>query len=154
MPTQAGGILTGLDRTAARTVKGQGAEVCRGVAWRSDDERNEYMSDTTRDSFGETGDAGVQPLRDGDTSIEPDAAADPAQAEWDATTALDEGAEPDDIDAATATGADPAEIPAPDDDIPAQDLRPASAQPESQGDDPTLAALGEDGQGDIAPEDL
>src|SRR3546814_6731803 len=52
---------------------------------------------------------GVQPLRDGDTSIEPDAAADPAQAEWDETTALDEGASPDDLDPGTATGADRSE---------------------------------------------
>ncbi len=30
---------------------------------------------------------------------------------------------------------------------------PDAAQPESQGEDPLLAALGEDGQGDLAPED-
>lgn len=29
-----------------------------------------------------------------------------------------------------------------------------AAQPESQGDDPLIAELGEDGQGDVAPEDL
>ena len=36
---------------------------------------------------------GVQPLRDRDTSIEPDPTRDPAQAEWDRTTALDAGEE-------------------------------------------------------------
>jgi len=30
---------------------------------------------------------------------------------------------------------------------------PDDAQPESQGEDPLLAALGEDGNGDLAPED-
>ena len=43
------------------------------------------MSGSTGDhSIGTTdNEAGIQPLRDGDTSIEPDPAADPAQAEWD-----------------------------------------------------------------------
>jgi len=33
------------------------------------------------------------------------------------------------------------------------DPLPDGAQPESQGEDPLLAALGEDGQGELAPED-
>lgn len=95
----------------------------------------------------------VQPLRDRDTSIEPDPTVDPAQAEWDRTTALDEGADPADLDAETATGDDPDQIPSDEDDIPASDLPGVSAQPETQGDDPLDAELGDDGQGDLAPED-
>ena len=96
----------------------------------------------------------IQPLRDKDTSIEPDPTLDPAQAEWDRTTALDEGASLDDLDPATTTGADPAEIPADDDQIPASDLPGSGVQPDTQGDDPLEAELGEDGQGDLSPEDL
>lgn len=102
----------------------------------------------------DVGIAGVQPLRDGDTSIEPDPTLDPAQAEWDATTDLDEGADPDDINPATATGADPAEIPADDSDIPLEDIHPESTGTDSQGMDPGVVELGEEGQGDLAPEDL
>ncbi|WP_295823706.1 sugar ABC transporter ATPase [uncultured Microbacterium sp.] len=102
----------------------------------------------------DVGIAGVQPLRDGDTSIEPDPSLDPAQAEWDATTALDEGADPADINPATATGADPAEIPADDSDIPLEDIHPESTGTDSQGEDPGVVELGEEGQGDLAPEDL
>ena len=113
------------------------------------------MSSTGDQSIGTTGnEAGFQPLRDGDTSIEPDPAADPAQAEWDRTTALDEGANPEDLDAATATGDDPAQLPADDDEVPASDLPGDALQPETQGTDPVDAELGEDGQGDLAPEDL
>ena len=97
---------------------------------------------------------GIQPLRDTDTSIEPDPTVDPAQAEWDRTTALDEGAEPEDLDPVTLTGADPAEIPGDDDQIPAYDLPTEAMQPDTQGDTPIEAELGEDGQGDLAPEDL
>ncbi|CAN3702787.1 hypothetical protein MMX123_02818 [Microbacterium sp. MM2322] len=102
----------------------------------------------------DVGIAGVQPLRDGDTSIEADPALDPAQAEWDATTALDEGVDPQDIDPATATGADPAEIAADDTDIPFEDIHPESTGTDSQGQDPGVVELGEEGQGDLAPEDL
>jgi len=98
--------------------------------------------------------AAAQPLRDGDTSIEADPALDPAQAEWDATTALDEGVDPEDINPATATGADPAEIPADDSDIPLEDIHPESTGTDSQGEDPGIVELGEEGQGDLAPEDL
>ncbi|MDF2492315.1 MAG: ABC-type sugar transport system, ATPase component [Microbacterium sp.] len=105
------------------------------------------------DNLHATGEAnpGIQPLRDEDTSIEPDATADPAQAEWDATLAADAGevAHP-----ATATGADPAEIPSDEDEIPAEDIHPDSTLPETQGIDPLESELGEDGQGDLAPEDL
>lgn len=96
----------------------------------------------------------IQPLRDNDTSIEPDPAVDPAQAEWDRTTALDEGADPEDLDPITLTGDDPAQIPSDDDEIPASDLPTDAQQPDTQGDDPIEAELGEDGQGDLAPEDL
>lgn len=100
------------------------------------------------------GQADAQPLRDRDTSIEPDPQADPAQAEWDRTTALDEGASIDELDATTATGGDPAMIPDALDEIPADDLPGLAEQPESQGLDPNLAELGDEGQGDLAPEDL
>ena len=98
--------------------------------------------------------AGLQPLRDGDTSIEADPDQDPAQVEWDRTTALDEGAAREDLDIDTATGDDPAQLPADDDDIPATDLPASAMQPETQGVDPLDAELGEDGQGDLSPEDL
>jgi hypothetical protein len=100
------------------------------------------------------GETGIQPLRGRDTTIEPDPTRDPAQVEWDRTTALDEGAEPDDLDVATATGDDPAQIPADDDDVPAADLPSDARQPESQGLSPEAAELGDEGQGDLAPEDL
>ena len=58
----------------------------------------------------ETDDTGIQPLRDGDTSMTADPADDPAQAEWDRTTLLDEGVSPDRLDGTTATDADPDEI--------------------------------------------
>lgn len=111
------------------------------------------MSDTTPTGDTTPLDPTVQPLRDGDTSIEPDPSVDPAQAEWDRTTALDEGASVDDLDAATATGADPAELASPLDEISRDDLPADFRTPESQGEDPVLADLGEDGQGDLAPED-
>ena len=102
----------------------------------------------------ETDDTGIQPLRDGDTSLSPDPDADPAQAEWDRTTLLDEGVSPDDLDITTATGADPDEIRADDDEIPFADLPDADLQPESQGEDPLVVELGENGEGDLSPEDL
>lgn len=92
-----------------------------------------------------------QPLSDNDTSVSPDADADPAQAEWDGRLSAtgDSPAEP-----ATATGADPAEITADDDDIPATDVRAGLDQPETQGESPLVAELGDEGEGDLAPEDL
>lgn len=97
---------------------------------------------------------GIQPIRDRDTSIEPDPTQDPAQAEWDRTTALDEGASEEDLDAATLTGDDPAQISDERDQIPATDLPSGALQPETQGEEPEIAELGEEGQGDLAPEDL
>ena len=101
-----------------------------------------------------TDDVLPQPLRDGDTSVTADPADDPAQVEWDRTTALDEGASPDDLDGVTATGDDPDQIPSDDDQIPAEDLPADVYLPETQGDDPVVAELGEDGEGDLSPEDL
>jgi hypothetical protein len=102
----------------------------------------------------ETDDSGIQPLRDGDTSLAEDPDADPAQAEWDRTTLLDDGVPVDEISPATATGNDPDEIPSDEDEIPFVDQPDAELQPESQGEDPLLIELGEGGQGDLAPEDL
>ncbi|MDY0908577.1 sugar ABC transporter ATPase [Microbacterium sp. CFBP9034] len=99
------------------------------------------------------GQVGVQPIRDRDSSIEPDPALDPAQAEWDRTIALDEGMSEDDF-GATATGDDPAHLSDPRDEVPDSDLPASWQQPETQGIDPIEAELGEEGQGDLAPEDL
>lgn len=101
-----------------------------------------------------TDDVLPQPLRDGDTSVTADPADDPAQAEWDRTTALDEGTSPDELDGVTGTGDDPDQIPSDDDQIPAADLPADVYLPETQGDDPVVAELGEDGEGDLSPEDL
>lgn len=103
------------------------------------------------DPLDSTNDVPAAPLRDGDSSIETDPALDAAQAEWDQTAALDAGEDPNE---ATATGDDPAQIPADDDDIPAEDLPTAAEQPESQGASPEIAYLGEDGQGDLSPGDI
>lgn len=97
------------------------------------------------------GQVGVQPIRDRDTSIEPDPTRDPAQVDWDRTTAEDAGTY--EAATATATGDDPAHLPSDDDDVPRQDLPPASFQPETQGVTPEDAELGDTGQGDLAPED-
>lgn len=78
---------------------------------------------------------------------------DPAQAEWERTAALDAGISQEELDAVTASGLDPDEF-SPDDQIPASDLPSQAVQPETQGADPTLADIGEDGQGDISPQDL
>jgi hypothetical protein len=104
------------------------------------------MSDATPGISSE--DVPVQPLRGNDTSIDPE---DPAQAEWEATLAADAGAEPD---VETATGGDPAELPSDDDDVPREDQHLFDRDVETQGTDPVDAELGEDGQGDLAPEDL
>ena len=114
------------------------------------------MSDAREDGITPLtdADAGIHPLRDNDTSIDPDPTLDPAQAEWDRTTALDDGISPEDLDVETRTGDDPALIPADDDEIPATDLPGWEVQPETQGTDPVDAELGDEGQGDLAPEDL
>ncbi|WP_300266753.1 sugar ABC transporter ATPase [Microbacterium sp.] len=79
---------------------------------------------------------------------------DPAQAEWERTEALDNGASESDLDAATATGGDPSEIPDADDEIPIEDLHGSAEQSESQGANPVIADLGAEGEGDVAPEDV
>ena len=115
------------------------------------------MSDTDPLSVPTSEDAGqldAQPLRDGDTSIEPDPQRDPAQAEWDRTVALDEGVSLDELDDTTATGDDPAMIPDDLEEVPSFDLPSVNEQPESQGLPPLVAELGEEGEGDLAPEDL
>jgi len=112
---------------------------------------------STPDQDASTGfavtDAEAQPLRDGDTSIEPDPTEDPAQAEWDRTTLLDAGVPPEDLAGTTATGDDPDEIGDEDDEIPAYDLPTGAQQPESQGLDPVIADLGDEGEGDLSPND-
>jgi|UPI0003A2B322 hypothetical protein len=39
-------------------------------------------------------------------------------------------------------------------EIPQTDLPSSTAQPESQGEDPLIADIGEEGEGDLGPEDL
>jgi len=111
------------------------------------------MNSTPEDAEPRTPDeADVRASREKDTSVESDPERDAAQIEWDRTTALDDGA--DAPDPSTATGDDPAQIPADDDEIPAADLPIDDAQPETRGNDPVIAELGEDGEGDLAPEDV
>jgi hypothetical protein len=115
------------------------------------------MSDSTSDIPAPARadeDVPVQPLRDGDTSLTADPDADAAQREWARTEALDAGADPSELDAGTATGDDPSHLRGDDQEIPAVDQPSDGLQPESQGDDPVAIELGEDGQGDLAPEDL
>lgn len=97
-------------------------------------------------------DPAAQPLGDRDSSITSDD--DAAQREWERTDAVEAGVDPAVLGTATATGADPDEIPSDEDDIPAADLPAGHAQPETQGESPIEAELGDDGQGDLAPEDL
>lgn len=112
---------------------------------RDDMESTPFSTDGSADS--------VQPLRDGDATAVGDPSDDPAQVEWDRTEALDAGADEADLDPATATGADPDEIPSDDDEVPAQDQPRSTLQPESQGEDPLIADLGEEGEGDLSPND-
>lgn len=80
-----------------------------------------------------------EPLRDGDSTTSP--GPDAAQREWESPV--------DPEEPVTSTLDD---VPW-DEDVPLQDLPPEEAQPESQGEDPVTAALGDEGQGDLAPED-
>lgn len=116
---------------------------------------NAFNDDIHRQTAGTPG---VQPLQGNDTSIEPDPAADPAQREWDRTEAADAaieaGVDPSTLDTATATGDDPAHLATDDTEIPADDLPSDLAQPETQGGDPLIAELGEEGEGDISDEGL
>ena len=79
---------------------------------------------------------------------------DPAQAQWERTEAVEEGASQEELDATTATGRDPDEFAAADDVIPGSEPHGVEPQPESQGDEILLAEMGEDGEGDISPEDV
>ena len=97
---------------------------------------------------------GAQPVAGRDTTIEQDPAAVPAQAEWEMTQRRDEG-DPDVLDPSpAATGDDPDQIPGDIDQIPVDDLPGRAGQPDSQGEDPVVAELGEEGEGDIGPADL
>lgn len=108
--------------------------------------------ESTPDAVSDAGgDEQIQPLRDEDATTTGDPDRDPAQAEWERTQALDEGRE---VDVDTATGRDPDEIPDADDEIPFEDLHSSATQPETQDEDPVTAELGEEGQGDLSPEDL
>lgn len=94
----------------------------------------------------------MQSLGDEDTTVEA-VGDDAAQAEWDRTLLAD-AAEAEDPGTPTATGDDPAHIPDDREEVPRADLPDETAEPETQGEDPVIAELGEDGQGDLAPEDL
>jgi hypothetical protein len=114
------------------------------------------MSDTTGipNPATDPEDIPAQPLRGRDTSVAADPDSDPAQQEWARTEALDAGADPSELDPQTATGDDPAHLAGEDSEVPMQDVPAEGLQPESQGDSPLAVELGEDGQGDLAPEDL
>jgi hypothetical protein len=83
-----------------------------------------------------------QPLRDGDATAAtgPDA----AQREWESTESPVDPSDP------TTAGGDRG---AWDEDIPREDLPTEAIQPDNQGDDPVTAALGDERQGALAPED-
>lgn len=111
--------------------------------------------ESTPDAISDAGDVEeVQPLRDRDATTTDDPGDDPAQAEWERTEALDEGTPEDELDPTTGTGRDPSEIPDALDEIPVEDLHGSESQPESQGEDPVIADLGEEGEGDLSPEDV
>lgn len=110
--------------------------------------------ESTPEGVSEVGADAVQPLRDADATTVGDGRGDPAQAEWERTAALDAGAAEDELDPATATGADPDELPSPDDEVPAEDLPGSALQPETQGGDPLVADIGEDGEGDLGTGDI
>jgi len=55
---------------------------------------------------------------------------------------------------AARLGDDPAQLPAYDDEIPLDGIHPDDTGTDSQGEDPGVVELGEEGQGDLAPEDL
>jgi hypothetical protein len=93
----------------------------------------------------------VQPTSEGEATSYADPSDDPAQAEWERTEALDAG---EDVDADTATGADPDEIESDEDQIPRIDQPDSDLQPESQDEDPLIVDLGEDGEGDLGPNDV
>ncbi|QBE49524.1 sugar ABC transporter ATPase [Leucobacter triazinivorans] len=115
------------------------------------------MESTPNVPSDETGPEELAPLGDRDATATEPAADDPAQREWEAAAPLDD-AGADASDAASA----PAPIPAPGSDVaaggdqsevPAADLPTSESQPESQGEDPVVAELGDDGEGDLAPGD-
>lgn len=93
----------------------------------------------------------IQPVNEDESSSYADPSDDPAQAEWERTESLDAGEDPD---GGTATGADPDELPSDEDQIPREDQPTSDLQPETQEDDPLVAELGEDGEGDLSPNDL
>lgn len=95
----------------------------------------------------------VRPLRDRDATAPDDPADDPAQAEWERTDARDSGVPDEEPSAASATGPG-AEGTDDDEEIPAEDLPAPEVQPETQGADPVIAELGEEGEGDLSPEDV
>lgn len=100
-------------------------------------------------------DSGETRRRDDAEATAPDGAVeDPAQAEWERTEAVEEGATQEELDGTTATGRDPDEFAAADDVIPGDDPHGDEPQPESQGEEILLAEVGDDGEGDLSPEDV
>ncbi|SBS72091.1 sugar ABC transporter ATPase [uncultured Microbacterium sp.] len=102
------------------------------------------ISDNDVAAASSDADPGGQPLTGRDTTSFDDPSQDPAQAEWEQAGDSE----------TTGTGADPAEIPDESDEVPATDLPTSAEQPETQGEDPVIAELGEDGQGELAPGDV
>lgn len=92
-----------------------------------------------------------------DTSVIQDPTEDPAQKEWDRTQAPDENSSSSDAKSndtdASATELSPDEVEVDDTQIPLEDLPTSRVQPETQGEDPVIAELGEEGEGDLGPGD-
>src|SRR5690606_33111296 len=92
-----------------------------------------------------------------DTSVIADPTADPAQREWDRTRERDEGGAAEEM---TESDVGPEALDTPDaveaDDtrVPLEDLPISGVQPETQGEDPVVAELGEEGEGDLGHGDI
>lgn len=110
--------------------------------------------ESTPDDVTESSEQITRPVSDDDATVVGDGREDPVQVEWDRTEAVEGGATDDDLDPATMTGADPTELPSPEDEIPAEDRVGSLRQPDTQGADPLLADIGEDGEGDLGEGDL
>lgn len=87
------------------------------------------------------------PTQIDDTSVIQDPTDDPAQEEWDRTQATDENS------GASASELSPDEVEVDDTEIPLEDLPTSRVQPETQGEDPVVAELGDEGEGDLGPGD-
>ena len=93
-----------------------------------------------------------------DTSVIADPTADPAQREWDRTRERDGDAVESDNVIESEVGPEGVDTPdaveVDDTQIPLEDLPTSGVQPETQGEDPVVAELGEEGEGDLGHGDI